>query len=137
MQNLEPLRKTCTYCMHGCSFQKSTLIWTNAILREPLRRCTVRTPCNHTEETGRHPVTAQSGDSKHAKGSGSAIAVYPVPEGLIEALTEGFRERDMVDPLPAFLITAISEVFKDWRNTDIECDDLFFNVARDATGAYY
>jgi hypothetical protein len=83
-------------------------------------------------------MTAQSGgDSQHAKGSGSAIAVYPVPAGLIEALTAGFREHAQVDPLPAFLITSICEEIQDWRNTDIDCDDMFFNVTPDVNGALY
>jgi hypothetical protein len=59
------------------------------------------------------------------------------PAGLIEALTAGFREHTQVDPLPAFLITSICEDFKDWRNTDIDCEELFFNVKYDITGALY
>jgi hypothetical protein len=118
-------------------FRKSTHIWTNASLTKPLRRCTIQTPCKHNRDTGWHPVTAQSGDSRHAKGSGSAIAVYPVPAGLIEALTAGFREHTQVDPLRAFLITAIYEEFHDWRNTDIDCEDPCFNVMPDVTGALY
>ena len=35
------------------------------------------------QRLGRHTVTAQSGDSHHAKGSGSGEAVYPIPAGLI------------------------------------------------------
>jgi hypothetical protein len=123
--------------MYGCSFRKSTHIWTNAILKEPLRRCTVQTPCKHKEATGRHPVTAQSGDSGHAKGSGSPIAVYPVPAGLIQALTAGYQERAQVDPLPAFLITSACEDFQDWRNVSINDDDLFFNVTPDVNGTFY
>ena len=82
-------------------------------------------------------MTAQSGDSKNAKGSGSAVAVYPVPAGLIDALTTGFRERAQVDPIAAFLITSICEDFQDWRHTDADCDNLFFNVAPDANGVFY
>ena len=73
-------------------------------------------------------MTAQAGGTKHAKGSGSAIAVYPVPAGLVDALMAGVKERQVVDPLPAFLITSISEDFQDWRSTDLDCGSLFFNV---------
>ena len=137
MQDLEPLRKTCTYCMYGCAFRKSTHIWTNAILQAPLRKCTVHTPCSHKAATGQHPVTAQVGDSKNAKGSGSAVAVYPVPAGLIQTLTAGFREQIQVDPIAAFLITSICEDFQNWRHTDAECDNLFFNVGPDIDGSFY
>ena len=34
------------------------------------------------------PVTAQSGDSHHAKGSVSGEAVYPIPAGLIHDLMD-------------------------------------------------
>jgi len=73
-------------------------------------------------------VTAQSGDTKHAKGSGSAIAVYPVPAGLIQALTAGFRECRNIQPLPACMITAITEDLQDWRDTDLDCHELFFRT---------
>jgi hypothetical protein len=106
-------------------------------MRKPLRRCTVQTPYMHTETTGRRPVTAQSGDIRHANGSGSAIVVSPVPAGLLEALTASFREHAHVDPLPTFMITPICEEFQDWRNTDIDCDDLFFNVTPYVNGAFY
>ena len=40
----------------------------------------------------------------------------------------GVKEREVVDPLPAFLITSISEDFHDWRSTDLDCGSLFCNV---------
>jgi hypothetical protein len=42
---------------------------------------------------GFHPVTAQSGPSKSgARGSGSAAAVYPIPEKLLEELLVSMEE---------------------------------------------
>jgi len=128
MQDLEALKKVCTYCMYGSDFRKSTHIWTNAVLNKPLRRCSVITPCKHKEETGRHPVTAQAGDSKNAKGSGSAVAVYPIPFRLVKALTEGCYQEDEVDPIAAYMIASISEVFNTWQDTDVGCNTLLFNV---------
>ena len=114
--------------MYGTMFRKSTHIWTNAILQAPLRRCSRLTICDNKRNTGRHPVTAQSDDTKHAKGRGSDIAVYPVPAGLIQALTAGFRECKHIQPLPAFMITAITEDLQDWRDTDLDCHELFFRT---------
>jgi hypothetical protein len=128
MQDLEALKKVCTYCMYGSDFRKSTHIWTNAVLNKPLRRCSVITPCKHKEETGRHPVTAQAGDSKNAKGSGSAVAVYPIPFRLVKALTEGCYQQDEMDPIAAYMIASISEVFNTWQDTDVGCNTLLFNV---------
>jgi len=88
MQDIAHLRNNCTYCMYGTQYRKSTNVWTNAFLKAPLRKCSALTPCENKRLTGQHPVTAQSGDSHNGKGSGSAVAVYPVPPRLIEALPE-------------------------------------------------
>jgi hypothetical protein len=128
MQDLEALKKVCTYCMYGSDFRKSTHIWTNVVLSKPLQRCSVETPCRHEKETGRHPMTAQAGDSKNAKGRGSAVAVYPIPFRLVKALTDGFHSDEEVDPIAAYMIASISEAFHAWQDTDVGCDTLLFNV---------
>ena len=86
MRDLEHLRHLCTYCRYGTRYRKATHIWTNAILKEPLKVCTTQDPCSEVIEFGRHVVTAQSGDSKTQKGSGSAEAVYPLPQKLVQHL---------------------------------------------------
>ena len=88
MADLHEYRHTCTYCRYGMPYQKRTHIWTNAVLRHPLKCCTTATPCEDMQRLGRHTVTAQSGDSHHAKGSGSGEAVYPIPAGLIHDLMD-------------------------------------------------
>jgi hypothetical protein len=136
MQDITHLRRDCTYCMYGTSYRKSTHIWTNAVLRQPLRRCTSTTPCNYTQTTGRHPVTAQSGPSANAKGSGSAVAVYPIPPGLIKALTQDLVYGAIEDPLPAYLLTSIIEEFKTLDETDADCNILCFGVQPSTNGRY-
>ena len=88
MQRLAHLKHTCTYCRYGTQFQKATNIWTNAVLRAPLKRCTKDQPCAERDQYGHHRVTAQSGNSGTATGSGSAEAVYPIPADLVRELLD-------------------------------------------------
>ena len=86
MRDIEHLRHTCTYCKYGTQFKKATHIWTNAVLPSPLKQCTPQHPCSEVAAFGRHRFTAQSGDSKTQRGSGSAVAVYPIPSPLVQEL---------------------------------------------------
>ena len=86
MRKLAHLRHTCTYCRYGTQFRKATHIWTNAVLREPLKCCSQTTPCAEMKQFGYHRVTAQRGNSSTATGSGSAEAVYPIPAQLVHEL---------------------------------------------------
>ena len=86
MRKLAHLRHTCTYCRYGTQFRKATHIWTNAVLREPLKCCSQTTPCAEMRQFGYHRVTAQRGNSSTATGSGSAEAVYPIPAQLVHEL---------------------------------------------------
>ena len=97
MRKLAHLRHTCTYCRYGTRFRKATHIWTNAVLRAPLKRCTRDTPCAELEQFGYHTVTAQRGNSNTATGSGSAEAVYPIPAGLVRELMDIKASTDDVD----------------------------------------
>jgi hypothetical protein len=83
MQPLEPYRHMCCYCHYGKQFRKRTDIWTDAPVA--LHICSKATPCPHVA-AGRHPMTAQSGPSATARGSGSAEAAYPIPQQLVEYL---------------------------------------------------
>ena len=89
MQDINHLRYLCTYCRYGTEYQKATHIWTNAILPAPLLRCTPQTPCAIRHQHGRHLISAQSGDSAMQKGSGGAVAVYPIPTPLLDELIDG------------------------------------------------
>jgi hypothetical protein len=89
MQDINHLRYLCTYCRYGTEYQKATHIWTNAVLPAPLLQCTPQTPCATRRQHGRHLISAQSGDSAVQKGSGSAVAVYPIPAPLVEELIDG------------------------------------------------
>ena len=86
MRKLAHLQHTCTYCRYGTQFRKATHIWTNAVLREPLKCCSPTTPCAEMKQFGHHRVTAQRGNSNTATGSGSAEAVYPIPAQLVHEL---------------------------------------------------
>ena len=88
MQDINHLRYLCTYCRYGTEYQKATHIWTNAVLQAPLLQCTPRTPCAVRHQHGRHLISAQSGDSAMQKGSGGAVAVYPIPAPLMNDLID-------------------------------------------------
>jgi len=76
-----------SYCMYGTSYKKPTHIWTNLKLCTPLSFCSIKTPCDNVQKHGIHLVTAQSGPSKNGTpGSGSAAAVYPIPQKLLDEL---------------------------------------------------
>jgi hypothetical protein len=90
---LPDMKQEVTYCHYGTEFKKPTHLWTNLMLSRPLRKCTKLTPCTHRATWGFHPTTAQSGPSKSgAKGSGSAAAVYPIPEKLLAELLASVEE---------------------------------------------
>ncbi len=86
MQRLRPFLMTCCYCRYGAPFRKATNIWASFADPYLLKVCSSRTPCDHMARHGRHPQTAQSGPSGSTPGSGSALAVYPLPEKLIKTL---------------------------------------------------
>jgi hypothetical protein len=86
MQKLAPLMMTCTYCMYGAPFRKATNIWASFAHPDLLKVCDKHHPCYHMARTGKHPQVAQSGPSGSTPGSGSAIAVYPLPERLVRTL---------------------------------------------------
>jgi hypothetical protein len=90
---LPDMKQQVNYCRYGTEFKKPTHLWTNLMLSRPLKKCTVETPCPNKAMWGFHPVTAQSGPSKSgARGSGSAAAVYPIPEKLLEELLVSMEE---------------------------------------------
>jgi hypothetical protein len=72
-------------------------------------------------------MTAQAGYSNNAKEGGSAVAVYPIPYQLVQALTGGFRSKDEVDPIAAYMIASISEVVREGQGTYVGCDTLLVN----------
>jgi hypothetical protein len=84
MQPLEQYRHMCCYCHYGKQFRKRTDIWTD-VPTVALKTCSKATPCPHVANR-RHPMTAQSGPSATARGSGSAEAAYPIPPQLVEYL---------------------------------------------------
>ena len=86
----------------------------------------MRTPCENKGLLGYHPVTAQSGLSGRAVGSGSAVAVYPIPEKLVKSLAEEMRRELAVDPLPLYMIMSITEEMDSLEDTDVETDWLHF-----------
>lgn len=84
MQRLRKYRNTCSYCRYGKPIRKNTDIWTN--IDVDLKCCNSQTPCPAKAEYGRHPVTAQSGPSGHARGSGVRENVYSLPAQLTTAI---------------------------------------------------
>jgi hypothetical protein len=86
MQKLAPFMMTCTYCKYGAPFRKATNIWASFAHPNLLKVCDKHHPCYHMARTGKHPQVAQSGPSGSTPGSGSAIAVYPLPERLVRTL---------------------------------------------------
>jgi hypothetical protein len=105
---LPAMKQKVTYCMYGTEFKKPTHLWTNLMLDQPLRNCTKLTPCAHRATLGFHPVTAQSGPSKSGtQGSGSAAAVYPIPQKLLQELLTSVEE---TTPLTGDLLLFILEL---------------------------
>jgi hypothetical protein len=105
----------CTYCKYGTPYRKATHIWTNATLRRPLQVCDSLTPCDLKRIYGVHPVTAQSGPSRSAIGSGGAIAVYPVPSSLVqELLQQPLSEVENVWLGEQVAVSLISHISESW-----------------------
>jgi hypothetical protein len=86
MQKMTPFMMTCTYCKYGAPFRKATNIWASFAQPDLLKVCDKRHPCHHMARCGKHPQVAQSGPSGSTPGSGSALAVYPLPERLVRTL---------------------------------------------------
>jgi len=120
MQDINHLRYLCTYCRYGTDYQKATHIWTNAILPAPLLQCTPQTPCDIRRLHGRHLISAQSGDSAMQKGSGGAVAVYPIPAPLLDELMDGMtwlQHNSELGECSAKLIESI------WEGEATLCED--------------
>jgi hypothetical protein len=109
MADIAQLRRDCNYYKYGTQCRKATHIYTNAVLSIPLVRCTLRTLCENKGLLGYHPVTAQSGPSGRAVGSGSAVAVYPIPEKIVKSLAKERRRELAVDPLSLYMIVSITK----------------------------
>lgn len=76
-----------SYCQYGAPYRKHTDVWTNAVFDAPLEHCNPRTPCVLKDKLGKHPVVAQHGAARDGTpGSKSAVALYPVPARLVDAL---------------------------------------------------
>ena len=113
MQPLQPFLRETTYCHHGTPYRKATHIWTNALLPEPLPYCDRQTPCEMRAQHGRHLRTAQQGARRGVPGSGGAVAVYPVPEGLVRRLFEAVVRRDPAAALAVVLLASVDGVEDD------------------------
>ena len=128
MRKLAHLRHTCTYCRYGTQFRKATHIWTNAVLREPLKCCTRDAPCAEMEQFGRHTVTAQRGNSKTAAGSGSAEAVYPIPADLVRELMNISARTDDVE-MGEIALGLIASIWDgDFQHSSSADDDVGDNI---------
>jgi hypothetical protein len=87
MNKFNCFQRQVTYCKYDTPYKKPTHIWTNVYLKRPLLRCTAETPCEHRRLHGVHPISAQAGStSRGTPGSGTAKAVYPIPDKLIKTL---------------------------------------------------
>ena len=113
MQDINHLRYLCTYCRYGTEYQKATHIWTNAVLPAPLLQCSAQTPCETRRQHGRHLITAQSGDSATQKGSGGAVAVYPIPAPLIDELIDGMIWLQHNSELGECSVQLIAAIYED------------------------
>jgi hypothetical protein len=85
MRRLDKHINTCSYCRYGRRlYRKNTNIWSNAPL--VLKTCSKESPCSSQREHGRHFVTAQSGPTTEARGSGKGENVYGIPCPLVRDL---------------------------------------------------
>ncbi len=75
----------CSYCRYGTAYHKNTCIWSNVVGLD-LKVCAGATRCPNKRDLGFHPVTAQSGASARAQGSGGGRNVYPIPAPLVRHL---------------------------------------------------
>jgi hypothetical protein len=106
---LPDMKQSVTYCRYGTDFKKPTHLWTNIMLTRPLLNCTVKEPCPYRATWGFHSQTAQSGPTKAGvPGSGSAAAVYPIPEKLLEQLLADVHES--VPFTPELLMCILGQV---------------------------
>ena len=74
-----------SYCRYGKPYRKNTCIWSN-VPELNLKVCAGQTRCANKLNLGYHPVTAQSGSTARAEGSGSGRSVYPIPSRLVAHL---------------------------------------------------
>jgi hypothetical protein len=102
MEPLALLESVTSYCHYGRRYRKDTSLWSNAG-NLGVRRCNGDDPCRWVRDRKGHPDTAQSGskyrrDGTMQKGSGSAWAVYPIPEPLLEAVFSADNLSRMLGP---------------------------------------
>ena len=85
MQKLKKHLNIVSYCRYGKPYRKNTCIWT-PVARLGLKVCAGETRCKAKTVLGFHPVTAQSGGTARALGSGGGRNVYPIPSALVRHL---------------------------------------------------
>ena len=85
MQKLKNYLNIVSYCRYGKPYRKNTCIWTPVVGLD-LKVCAGETRCTAKRELGFHPVTAQSGGTARALGSGGGRNVYPIPSALVRHL---------------------------------------------------
>ena len=82
MQRYGPSLNVCSYCRYGKPYRKNTCIWSN-VANLDLKTCSGANLCKSKAILGYHPVTAQSGGTARAVGSGGGRNVYPIPPRLV------------------------------------------------------